>query len=199
MEATHGDAWAQEMASRAEIEAVLNEYCSAVDRLDFGALREVYHPDATDHHGRFVGGIADLLVWLPDQLTERFDATVHSLSNVTVQFLTTDRATVQSTVRADHFIRASLGGGIFTFWGRYVDVFERRSSAWRILHRVIVRTASTVSPARTDNGAGFELAADSPYVPARRDEEDPGYWRDVERFRAASAGHGTGSTAQAAT
>lgn len=199
MEPGHEDGWARQLASRAEIETVLNRYCAAVDRLDLAALREVYHPDATDDHGAFVGGFEDLLAWLPDKLTERFDATVHSLSNVTIQFLTQDRATVQSNVRADHFIKESLGGGIFTFWGRYVDLFERDSSGWRIRHRVIVRTATNISPACSGNGAGFELAADSPYIQERRDREDPGYWRDAESFRSVRGEPSPRSSGEAVT
>ena len=44
-----------EIASRLEIEHVLTLYCLGVDAGDAEAIKQSFHPDATDEHGPFQG------------------------------------------------------------------------------------------------------------------------------------------------
>ena len=127
-----------QLADRAAITAVLARYCHAVDHLDWDELASVYHEDATDRHGAYQGPAAGFLEWVRPQFTARFTATMHSVSNVLID-LDGHRALSRCQVRADHLIKDELGGGIFQFWGDYVDVFERRAGQWKILHRVVAR------------------------------------------------------------
>jgi hypothetical protein len=45
----------QQLIDKLEIHEVLTRYCRGIDRCDAELLESVYHPDATDNHGQFVG------------------------------------------------------------------------------------------------------------------------------------------------
>ena len=174
-----------QLADRAAITAVLARYCHAVDHLDWDELASVYHEDATDRHGAYQGSAAGFLEWVRPQFTARFTATMHSVSNVLID-LDGHRALSRCQVRADHLIKDELGGGIFQFWGDYVDVFEQRAGQWKILHRVVVRRFVHVVPPSTTNGGDFTLAPGGGYVEYSRSRDDPTYW-DLARIAAACA------------
>jgi ketosteroid isomerase-like protein len=174
-----------QLADRAEITAVLARYCHAVDHLDWDELASVYHQDATDRHGAYQGSAAGFLEWVKPQFTARFTATMHSISNVLID-LDGARAFSRCQVRADHLVKDELGGGIFQFWGDYVDVFERRAGQWKILHRVVVRRFVNVVPPSTTNGGDFTLAPGGGYVEYARSPDDPTYW-DLARIAASCA------------
>jgi hypothetical protein len=89
-------------------------------------------------------------------------------------------------VRADHLIKDELGGGVFQFWGDYVDVFERRAGQWKILHRIVARRFVNVLPPSDGNGGDFTLAPGGGYVEYARTPDDPTYW-DLARIAAACA------------
>jgi len=176
---------ADRLGDRAAIEQVLYRYCHAVDHLDWDELAGVYHPDATDRHGAYQGSAAGFLDWVKPQFTGRFTATMHSISNVLID-LDGSRAFSQCQVRADHLIKDELGGGIFAFWGSYVDVFEQRDGQWKILHRVVVRRFANVLAPSASNGADFTLAPGGGYVDYARSHQDPSYW-DLAAIAAACA------------
>ena len=46
-----------------QIHDCILRYCSGVDRFDREMLLSVYHPDAIDDHGAFVGGAAEFVEW----------------------------------------------------------------------------------------------------------------------------------------
>jgi ketosteroid isomerase-like protein len=174
-----------QQADRAAIAEVLARYCHAVDHLDWDELASVYHEDATDRHGAYQGSAAGFLEWVKPQFTGRFTGTMHTISNVLIE-LDGTRAFSQCQVRADHLIKAELGGGIFQFWGDYVDVFEQRAGQWKILHRIVVRRFVNVVPPSMTNGADFTLAPGGGYVEYSRSRDDPTYW-DLTRIAAACA------------
>jgi ketosteroid isomerase-like protein len=172
-----------QQADRAAIAEVLARYCHAVDHLDWDELASVYHEDATDRHGAYQGSAAGFLEWVKPQFTGRFTGTMHTISNVLIE-LDGTRAFSQCQVRADHLIKAELGGGIFQFWGDYVDVFEQRAGKWKILHRIVVRRFVNVVPPSMTNGADFTLAPGGGYVEYSRSRDDPTYW-DLTRIATA--------------
>jgi 3-phenylpropionate/cinnamic acid dioxygenase small subunit len=163
------------LADRTAITDVLSRYCHAVDHLDWDELASVYHEDATDRHGAYRGSAAGFLEWVKPQFTGRFAGTMHAISNVEIDF-DGDRARVRCQVRADHLIKEEYGGGVFQFWGDYVDVFEQRSGQWRILHRAVIRRFANVVPKALSNGGGFTLSAGTGYAEYARNGDDPTYW-----------------------
>lgn len=53
------------MLARDELHALVTAYCRAVDRADYAALRDLYHPEATDAHGEFsAGGVEQFITQL---------------------------------------------------------------------------------------------------------------------------------------
>lgn len=163
------------LADRAAITEVLARYCHAVDHLDWDELASVYHVDATDRHGAYRGPAAGFIEWVKPQFTGRFAGSMHAISNVQIDF-DGDRARVRCQVRADHLIRDSHGGGVFQFWGDYVDVFEQRVGQWRILHRAVVRRFANLVTKSDSNGGGFTLSAGTGYAEYARSGDDPTYW-----------------------
>jgi hypothetical protein len=170
------------MADRAEIQDVMYRWCRAVDRLDFDLMREVFHPDAFDSHGPsiFEGGVEELIGWISGRHSS-IPFSLHSLTNMLIEFAGPDTAVVESNVMSvqrlpeegDPAIRIREGGTVaqgmqmFAF-ARYADRFERRDGEWRIQHRVVILDSQLV----VDGGKG-ELA--SGITVGRRDRADHSY------------------------
>lgn len=160
-----------------EITRVLHRYCHAIDRLDRGELRSVYHPDAVDDHGSYSGSATGFVGWVLDRLPTQYERTQHSLSNITIE-VRGDVAFSESYVTATHVIVPDLGGGVFTYIGRYVDRFEDRGRGWKIAHRKLLRTIDHVQARlRALDGGGYSLPEVSPHTDGLRSTDDPSYQR----------------------
>jgi hypothetical protein len=122
-----------------------------VDRGDAALVASVYHADGTDDHGSFKGLGSDFAVYVTTRLPERYRATQHTIANTVIAFVDDDTAHVESHVCARHLRDDGDGGlGMDTFFGRYVDRFERRDGAWKIAERLVVHDwdmAEPVAPA----------------------------------------------------
>jgi hypothetical protein len=117
--------------ARAEIEAVLHEYCYAVDSRDVDAAVELFAPSCQFDWGfgrvaRGPEGVREMLSALG-----RWSATQHQLSNVRISFLTDVLATASSTVLAWH--RVAQTEAIEVLYGVYEDdlVLSRRGWLFR--------------------------------------------------------------------
>ena len=53
----------QQLIDRQQIHDCILRYCSGVDCFDREMLLSVYHADATDDHGAFVGSATDFVDW----------------------------------------------------------------------------------------------------------------------------------------
>jgi ketosteroid isomerase-like protein len=135
------------LADQAQIEAVLARYCRGVDRCDEATLRSVYHEDATDDHGTFVGPAHEFASWAVAGAAKFWHSSHHTVHNVLVEWLSDDVATVESYVLAFNR-RAGEDGAVEVFAGRYVDRFERRGDEWRIAHRRALRDVDTLTERR---------------------------------------------------
>ncbi|MEP6873611.1 MAG: nuclear transport factor 2 family protein [Burkholderiales bacterium] len=148
------DAYSVErMADRMQIQDVMYRWCRAVDRLDFEGIRAVFHPDATDTHGPYDGGVEGLIDWIRERhLAIPFS--MHAISNILIEFASADLALVETYVRTIQQYppeaKAALaqlaggregaaGAGVDLFTGsRYADRFERRDGEWRIARRTLI-------------------------------------------------------------
>jgi ketosteroid isomerase-like protein len=157
------------LAERA-IERVILAYGRAVDRYDFDALADCYWPEGTDDHGSFVGGAAEFVEWNKPALA-RFERTSHFFGNILVDAdLDADRARAETYVVAYHRFTDPEGQLTDMTAGlRYVDVFERRADAWRILERVVAYDWRRTDPAQGQTGF-----ADT-YVRGNRSRDDAVY------------------------
>jgi ketosteroid isomerase-like protein len=175
----------ERLADRAQITDVMYRWCRAIDRLDADAIRSVFHPDAIDNHGPFVGGVDALIAWLVGR-HRTIPFSMHLVSNLLIEFATADSALVETyifaTLRYSPEGKAALA--VFTggaagpagsttdalSWARYIDRFERRGGEWRIARR----TVAFDSTAMLDAGPN-PAAFDPGWAIGRRDQDDPIY------------------------
>ena len=121
-----------------EIRSLEYRYCRAIDRRQYDLLRSCYHPEATDHHGDFYGGVEDFVAYVQGGLAA-FERTLHFVGNLQVEI-------AGDTARTEAYVLAlarlaqsdSLPERDNTVALRYVDDLERRNDEWRILRRVCV-------------------------------------------------------------
>jgi len=117
-------------------------YSYGVDRLDVAVMKSAYWSDGTDDHGVFVGNAWDFC----DRVVGSHDVwewTMHTTSNHRVEIDTdAEHARGEALTVAYLFHRGERR--LSTFYGRYLDSYERRNDEWRILHRVCVHHGSKV-------------------------------------------------------
>jgi ketosteroid isomerase-like protein len=125
-----------ELQDRQAIQDCLARYSRGIDRLDRELLLSVYHPDAVDDHGVFVGSPAEFVDWAIAMHTATHLSHQHCVLNSTVD-LDGDVAHVETYYLFAGMNRA--GEPLAVSGGRYVDRFEKREGRWAIAARVCVR------------------------------------------------------------
>jgi len=152
----------ERMADRAQITDVLHRYCRAVDRLDYALLRDVYHPDAIDEHGIYVGGPEGFIEWVRER-HKGISFSMHLVSNILIEFAGPDTAIVETYyVVLQHYPAekgaAATAPGVtskagvamnMTGHGRYADKFTRRNGLWKIQHRSCIADALQITESTT--------------------------------------------------
>jgi hypothetical protein len=152
------------------IRTVLLRYCRGVDRMDRELVRTCYHPDATDDHGSFSGGVDEFLEWV-FRVLGRYELTMHFLGNLLVEPHPQRAGLARAETYGIAFHRSAGGdprGNLMTGF-RYVDRFERREGEWRIARRVAVTEWS-----RVDDPERWWPIPDG-MLTGRRDRTDPVY------------------------
>ncbi len=145
MDAEQTNRLVRELADKQEIHEVLMRYCRGIDRCDAELLRSVYHSDATDNHGLFVGKAADFIPWALKGLARDLN-TKHYICNELIE-LAGDVAHVESYLLAVHHRMAKEGGLVdLVMAGRYVDRFERRAGQWKIADRKVILDWARIDP-----------------------------------------------------
>lgn len=157
-----------------EIREVLARYCRGIDRGDVELVRECYHVDALDEHGRYRGDGRAFAEHAVAVLGDRYVSTMHALHQSLVEFDDAG-AHVETYFVAYHAAAEPANERhLYVFGGRYVDRFTRRDGRWRIAHRVVVRDWSRRATYSDDEWA-VEQAAGAAFVPPVRSREDVGY------------------------
>lgn len=113
----------------------IHRYCRAVDRFDRELLLSVYHADAIDDHGLFVGGPEAFADWVFAFHGEHQHATQHIVANHSCE-LDGDVAHTET-----YWMFAAMnktGAPLSLGGGRYLDRFERRDGRWAIAARKCV-------------------------------------------------------------
>jgi hypothetical protein len=137
-----------ELLAKREIEDVVLRYCRGIDRMDRELVRSCYHPDATDEHGSFTGGVEAFLDWVW-RLLERYESTMHFVGNVLVE-LAGDAAAAETYGISFHRGPSDDPALNLVTGFRFLDRFERRAGGpWKIAARVAVTEWS-----RRDDAAG---------------------------------------------
>lgn len=125
-----------ELADRQAIHDCLMRYSRGVDRLDRVLLLSVYHPDAVDDHGVFIGGRDEFVDWVIAMHTRTHLSHQHAIFNVVCE-LDGDIAHTESYYMFVGMNR--VGPPLSVSGGRYIDRFEKRAGRWAIAARVCVR------------------------------------------------------------
>lgn len=158
----------QRLVDEAAIKDVQLRYCRGIDRRDLDLLRSCYHPDASDDHGEFVGGVEEFLAYVENG-TRDFLSTSHQICNQLVE-VHGDVAWAEAYVLAYHRLPAGEDG-VEKDWicnARFVDRFERRDGEWRIADRKVVVDTDRVITVE-------ECWTERVALVARRDRTDPSY------------------------
>jgi hypothetical protein len=126
----------QRLVDRQDIWDCLMRYSRGVDRLDRDILRSVYHEDAVDDHGMFVGSPEEFADWVVAMHDSAHLSHQHCLFNHSCD-LDGDVAHTET-----YYMFAGMnreGTPLSCSGGRYLDRFERRNGRWAIAARVCVR------------------------------------------------------------
>jgi ketosteroid isomerase-like protein len=116
------------MDRRAILDRV-HSYPRAVDRHDIELIHGVFHPDAWDDHGKFVGTVPDFAEWVNGvhEATEAghtHDVTTH-LCDIDGDVAHTESYVLWALRRKD-------GQSVMLGSGRYLDRLEKRDGEWKI-------------------------------------------------------------------
>ena len=166
------------LAARAAIEEVLYDYARGNDHSDEAMIRSCFWPESSHKHGGFDGtsmGFVDFAM----RLLPKLKYSKHHISNVSVR-VKGNRAFSECCYYAHHRRDVKDGAGeedIF-FEGRYIDFFERRGEAWKIIRRRGMSDWTSVpEPAATP------YSANPPGTHALRSKDDD-YYKMLAEFEA---------------
>jgi SnoaL-like domain len=122
----------QELLDRQDIIDCIHRYCRAVDRLDRELLLSVYHSDAIDDHGPYVGTPEGFAEWAFADHRRNHVLTRHIVTNHSCEISGSSAHTETYWM----FTAINREGPPTLHFGRYIDHFERRAGRWAIAARV---------------------------------------------------------------
>jgi ketosteroid isomerase-like protein len=157
----------QDLVDREAIRDCVLRYARGLDRHDAEIYASVYHQDAIDHHGEFLGRRDDFVPWGLALLASEWDAHTHHITNTRVDI---DGDTAHSECYVLFVQRRRDGGNHDVGGGRYIDRLERRDGEWRIVARELVIEWLGQMQLGVFGGADT-------YPGGRWDHEDPSYHR----------------------
>jgi ketosteroid isomerase-like protein len=165
----------EELEARTAIEDCLKRFARAVDRQDWQAARELYHPGAFDDHGFFKGPPDAFLAHIERMHAEQ-EHSMHFNTNVLIEFSSPERAFVETYVLVLQRFGAGTtrvpqgAAGLRSLASaRYLDRFEKRGGEWRVVHRTLVFGDVESTPMQEP------LRFPPEYAVQRHDMDDPLY------------------------
>jgi SnoaL-like domain len=156
---TMGEGDVQRFLDEAACTKILMRYGWAVDRLDRLTLASLFWPDAEVNLGFFRGSGAEVLEFLIINGGSSLRR-CHITTNVVIDM---DGDTARSDSCAiTHAISKDAEGQLVEhhFFGRYLDVLERRQKEWRIRARHYVLHSYTAQPYHEDPALAAMLEAE---------------------------------------
>ncbi|WP_235973821.1 nuclear transport factor 2 family protein [Parasphingopyxis marina] len=157
------------LRDRQDILDCINNYGRGLDRLDADLIRDAFHPDATDNHGPFLGGV-DAFVPFAIDCEAAFLNTHHGITSHNCE-IKGDTAHAESYVF--WFVQMPDGEKIGAGGGRYIDKLERREGKWKVSLRRLLMDWTFQVP--EDKWLGDEWSG----VKGERDKTDPSYLRPM--------------------
>jgi len=142
----------QEMIDEFQLRRLVHAYCRAVDRGDMQQLRDLYDHDATDAHGGFSGGSADLFIEQITAARPYIRSMQHNITTVNFA-IAGDAAEGEIYTIAVHTLVGAGRDVDVVVGGRYLDKYEKRSNTWKFIERTIV-----ADWARVDDPSSMDLS-----------------------------------------
>src|ERR1700748_3253450 len=119
----------QRLIDRQAIIDCIYRYSRGLDRHDSDLLASVFHEDAVDNHGNFVGYIPEFIKWGNAGHEAKYRAHMHNITTHSAD-IQGDVAHPESYVifvlRSQDDKTVNVGGG------RYIDRLEKRNGEWKI-------------------------------------------------------------------
>lgn len=163
----------QTLLDRQAIRDCIYRYARAVDRHDEELIATVFHADAVDNHGAFVGRVPHFIEWVNGLHEARCISHSHNIT-CHIHEINGDVAHAESYICWVLSLRD--GRTVHVGSGRYLDRLERRNGEWRIsLRRVVTELRFNA------DAAAFEAIERSAH--GTWDRNDPSYQRPI-RFPA---------------
>ena len=159
----------QYLIDRQDILDVIYRYARALDRHDDELLASVFHEDAIDNHGPWVGGRTDFVRWANHEVHNGLAAHMHHITTHSCE-IDGDVAHTESYVLFVH--RREDGVSVHVGGGRYLDRLEKRDGEWRIVLRRLVMDYS-----HSADGSGFDES--DGYQRGTQNSSDPSYQRPL--------------------
>ena len=91
----------QQIIDREEIRDLMLRYSRGVDRGDWEMVRAVYHPDARDDHGDFVGDVPGFIAFASERVGP-LPQCMHFLGNCLIEFASDKVAVSESYFMTAH-------------------------------------------------------------------------------------------------
>lgn len=164
----------RQLLDRQQIYDCIVRYCSGVDRFDRDMVRGVYHDDAMDDHGAFVGTPDEFVDWAFAYHAKYQHHHKHHVLNHRCEL---DGDTAHTETYWMFSGKNTMGPPLSLSGGRYVDRFERRDGRWAIAARkCVIEWNSVLNEAELPqaNLDAYALTG----VP-RRDKSDVSYARPL--------------------
>jgi len=162
----------QYMLDRLEIQDVIHRYARGLDRHDDDVLRSVFHEDAWDNHGPWVGPREEFVAWANGPCHQHTNAHLHQITTHNCE-IDGDVAHTESYCQWVHRLKdeetVTVGGG------RYVDRLEKRDGEWRIAVRRLVLDFYYEA-----KGSVFGTPAQLEYAKGTWDRSDISYERPLQ-------------------
>ena len=161
----------QEMLDEFALRKLVHAYCRAVDRGDFAQLRDLYHHDAVDAHGAFSTGSAEGFLEQLAAARPYIRSMQHNIT--TVNFTIAGPAAEGEIYTIAVHTLAGKGRDVdLIVGGRYLDKYEKRDDAWKLIERTIVTDwARVTDPSSMD--MGHPITKDT--LKGTLDENDPSF------------------------
>jgi hypothetical protein len=125
----------QQLVDRQQIYDCIVRYCSGVDRFDRAMVRGVYHDDAMDDHGAFVGTADEFVDWAFAYHAKYQHHHKHFVLNHRCEL---DGNTAHTETYWMFSGKNKMGPPLTLSGGRYIDRFEKRNGKWAIAARKCV-------------------------------------------------------------
>ena len=160
----------QRLVDRQEILDCIHRYARALDRHDDELLRSVFHADALDNHGRWVGFRDDFVQWANHECHTKLAAHMH---HITTHHCEIDGSIAHTESYVLFVHRYKDGKTVHVAGGRYIDRLEKRGGEWRIALRRLVMDYRSVAD-------GSVFGDSDGYPKGVQDTTDISYERPLE-------------------